>query len=284
MHALTTEQISELIGRNFYDVFKPIANSETALETAMKRLENGAEPEDIFDECNFNEYYNSGLMPVCLHKKCNILDDRKLLLKQWFDNIVISLDEEFSHISILVELGNKWNIISLNDGETLEYNQWFDRINIDYNSGYNVVELNGKCNFIDSQGNYLSNQWFNNVNFFHEGYARVKLNDKWNLIDEQGNYLFKQWFDIVDNFYEGYAKVKLNSKYNFIDIQGNYLSKQWFDSAYKFKKDGYASVELNDEWNLIDRQGNYLYKTWVDFLQLRSDKPRIKKATKISQE
>lgn len=197
MHALTTEQISDLIGRNFYDVFKPNNNSETALEITMKRLENGEDPEYIFDECDFSEYYNSGLMPVCLHKKWNILDDRKLLLKHWFDNIVIYLDEEFSHISVLVELGGKWNIISLYDGETLEYNQWFDRISIDHNSGYNVVRLNGKYNFIDEHGNYLSKQWFDNAyNFKENGYASVKLNGRWNFIDRQGNYLYDTWVDL----------------------------------------------------------------------------------------
>ena len=120
------------------------------------------------------------------------------------------------------------------------------------------VRLNGKWNFIDTQGKLVSpNQWFDAISDFYDGYVRVELNGKWNLIDTQGNLISpSQWFDDVYNFFNRYAKVRLNNKYNFIDTQGKLLfPNQWFDDVDDFY-DGYANVELNGKWYTIDTKGN----------------------------
>ena len=68
------------------------------------------------------------------------------------------------------------------------------------------------------------NQWFDGFGNFSDGYAPVKLNGKWNFIDTQGKLVSpNQWFDDVGDFYDGYAKVELNGKWNFIDTQGNII-------------------------------------------------------------
>ena len=53
--------------------------------------------------------------------------------------------------------------------------------------GFAGVRLNGKWNFINTNGQLLSNQWFDDVYSFDDGFADVKLNGKWNLIDAKGN-------------------------------------------------------------------------------------------------
>ena len=71
-------------------------------------------------------------------------------------------------------------------------------------------------------------------------FAQVMLNGKWNLIDTNGNFLSKQWFDEIYGFKNGIALVELNNKWNFIDANGNFLSEQWFDSSYdaiRFRKE-----------------------------------------------
>ena len=56
------------------------------------------------------------------------------------------------------------------------------------------------------------------------GYAKIELNGKWNFIDTQGKLVSPNlWFDGIDNFYNGYAKIELNGKWNFIDTQGNII-------------------------------------------------------------
>ena len=65
---------------------------------------------------------------------------------------------------------------------------------------------------------------------FSEDYARVKLINKWNFINKNGEFLSDKWFDWVEYFREGYAKVELNNKYNFINKNCEIMSDKWFDS------------------------------------------------------
>ena len=65
--------------------------------------------------------------------------------------------------------------------------------------GIAQVMLNGKCNFIDVNGNLLSQQWFDTMfSFDKNGLAVVVLNKKYNLIDTNGKLVSQQWFDSYD--------------------------------------------------------------------------------------
>lgn len=56
---------------------------------------------------------------------------------------------------------------------------------------------------------------------FNEGFAKVYLNGKYNFINTDGQLLLsKQCFDSVGNFNDGFAKVKLNGKWYFINTKG----------------------------------------------------------------
>ena len=191
---MSTEELSRLLGVNFYEVFKPstlFKDTSTLfkdrLEKAMSLAKNG----DFsgFDYISdFNEY---GIARVVLNNKCNLIDTNcNLLSQQWFDNIS-------------------------------DFNEY----------GISIVVLNNKCNLIDTNCNLLSQQWFNNIYSFNKnGLAKVKLNNKYNFIDVNGKLLYKQWFDYISDFENGIAKVILNNKYNFIDVNGKLVSQQWFDS------------------------------------------------------
>ena len=113
-------------------------------------------------------------------------------------------------------------------------------------------------NFINKQGELLSEQWFNWVGIFHKGFARVRREDNlYNFITKQGKILSEKWFECVGEFYEGFAIVQkiTNSLYNFIDTKGRILSGKWFSDAHSFK-DGLARVKrTNGEWAKIDKNG-----------------------------
>ena len=128
-----------------------------------------------------------------------------------------------------------------------------------FNEGFAVVTLNGKCNFINTEGQLLSHQWFGWIGSFYKGLARVELNDKYNFINTEGQLLSKWWVDCAYNFNEGFAVVKLNDKWNFINTEGQLLSHQWFDDARNFHR-GVAEVNLKNEWKLINSEGQLLPK------------------------
>ena len=105
----------------------------------------------------------------------------------------------------------------------------FDRIG-NFKEGFARVKLNGKCNYINTDGQFLSKEWFDRAYDFHEGLAIVRINGKWNFINTEGQLLSKQWFDGAYDFHEGFAKVYLNGKWNFINTEGQLLSKRWFNN------------------------------------------------------
>lgn len=133
-----------------------------------------------------------------------------------------------------------------------------------FREGFAAVRLNGKWNFIDTNNNLLSDQWFDDADYFHDGFACVRLNGKYNFMDTKGNFLSDQWFDYVNAFREGFAYVQLNNKCNFLDTKGNFLSDQWFNDVGLFRE-GFAAVRVNREMNYIDTKGNFLSDQWFDY-------------------
>ena len=48
------------------------------------------------------------------------------------------------------------------------------------------------------------------------------LGNKWNYINQEGDYLTNQWYDWAEPFSEGLAWVKLNGKWYIIYTDGNF--------------------------------------------------------------
>ena len=187
---MSTDELSRLLGVNFYEVFKPSTVLKEKLEKALSLAKKG-------DLSGFDDYigdFENGFAIVKLNRKWNFIrTDGNLLSKQWFDNVS-------------------------------DFNEY----------GISIVVLNEKCNLIDTNGNFLSKQWLDEIdNFNKNGIAIVKLNNKWNFIDTNGKLVSKQWFNWIDGFdRNGFSGVRLNNKFNFIDANGNLLSQQWFDSSF----------------------------------------------------
>ena len=269
---MDTKQISQVIGMNFYEVFKPNNKWKEMVENAMQRLRNGEDPYDVFDECD--DFYN-GFAVVCLNEKWNWLTEDGSLLSpdQWFDDC-----GDFENGFARVRLNGKDNWIKT-DGSFLvdkPISQWFDFCD-NFENGFARVKLNEKLNLIDTKGNLFRgdftsfDQWFDWCGNFENGFVKVKLNGKCNLIDAEGNPLWKkpidQWFDFCDNFENGFVRVKLNGKLNFIDTKGSLVWKkpidQWFDRCGYFDN-GLAAVKLNRKCNFIDTKGNLVWEKPID--------------------
>ena len=254
-NVMSTEELSRLLGVNFYEVFKPSTLFKDRLDKALSLAKNG-------DFSGFDKIYNfnkNGFARVELNKKYNFIDvNGNLLSKQWFDDI-----DNFDKNGLAkVMLKGKLNLIDING--KLVYQQWFDWIDNFNEDGFAKVRLNDKWNLIGTNGNFLSKQWFDWIYYSTNGFAKVKLNNKLNFIDVNCELLSKQWFDYVYNFDEnGIARVELNGRFNFIDINGNFISEQWFDDIDNFKN-GFAQVMLNGKLNWIDVNGNFISRQWFD--------------------
>ncbi len=171
--------------------------------------------------------------------------------------------DDFKDGFAAVKLNDKWNFINTN-GQFLSQ-QWFDGVDA-FNEGFAVVGLNDKCNFINTEGQLLSQQWFDWMGAFKKGFAMVHLNGEWNFINTEGKLLSMQWFDWTAEFNEGFAEVELNDKRNFINVEGQFLSKEWFDITRHFR-DGFAEVILNGKYNFINTEGRLVSQQWFDSMR-----------------
>ena len=172
------KQISEVIGMNFYQTFKPNNKWKDLLDNCMRRLANGEDPNDVFN--NVSGFHN-GFAAVELNEKWNFINTRgELLCNKWFDYC-----SDFNDGFAVVELNGKWNFINTH-GELL-CNEWFNNCGV-FSDGFAVVKLNGKYNFINTRGELLwkGNQWFDWCYSFDNGFAKVQLNGRVFMIDTKG--------------------------------------------------------------------------------------------------
>ena len=254
------EQLSDLLGVNFYSVFKPYTREELhakgviLFDEVQPMLDNGVSPTDIFE---FFGYFHDDYARVMLNNKWNFINiNNKLLSDTWYDSVY-----DFSNGYACVRLGDKWNLINRNN--KLLSDTWYDTV-YDFSNGYANVNLNGKWNLIDTNGKLISDMWFDAVYDFRNGYANVRLDDKYNFINQNGKLLSDTWFDAVYDFLNGYAKVKLDNKWNLIDTNGKLISDRWFDEVGGFH-DGYALVKLGNKYNFINQNGKYINNILYDY-------------------
>ena len=282
---MNTEQISHLIGMNFYDKFLPNGKWDEFISSAKERLANGENPEDIFD---YVDDFNEGVAIVETAEMYNFINtENQLISDKWFKE-VHCFNDGFAP----VKYRNKWYFIDGN-GKPIN-NSKYDYVETFFN-GFAPVKINNRWNFLNSEGKLVWNkpvdQWFDLVRYFNDGLAKVKWENRWNYINTEGKLISNQWYDkIADYFTSGTAPVKLNDKCNFINTKGQLLWNkpidQWFDEARDFWKFR-AAVKMNGKWNFIDLDGKLVWNKPVDqwFDEVNdfiNDFARVKSGTKFN--
>ena len=192
---ITPMQLSKLIGRNYYQVFKPYTKEElyakglVPTSDVQMLLDQGKKPNKIFSK----------------------------MLKSGIDGIlIVSLNEK------------KWNLFDASKNMIL-CSEWYDYVSGFKNGFAQVRRDDGKYNFIKPDGSILSSEWYKSTGNFHDGFALVQRDDlKWNFIKSDGSILCSEWYKTVSDFKKGVAKVqRYDGKYNFIKPDGTILYSEW---------------------------------------------------------
>ena len=262
--SMSAKEVSQVVGVNFYQVFKPNNKWNELLAEVKERLFNGEDPNDIFD---YVESFSEGFTRVELNKKWNFINtEGQLLSNPWYDFI----DDFYEGFYRVYKEGKGWNFLNT-EGQLLS-NQWFDGVDY-FSEGFARVYINDKCNFLNIEGQLLTNQWFDGVDIFKNGFAKVEIKGKgWNFINTEGQLLTNQWFDLVGKFFEGFASVKIKGKgYNYINTEGQLLNNQLYNNVSYFSE-GFGIVELEDKgFNFINTKGQYLTNQWFDYVENFND-------------
>ena len=253
--AFTPKQISEIIGRNFYETFKPNTKFTDAVTNALEQLKMGSRVEGIFDMARG---LSNGSFIVELLNKYNVLTPHNTFKYQkWFD-VIWSFSEGFA----MVKLNGKYSFINTKGELIGDGNLWFDFVT-DFNKGFAKVRLNEKTSFINTNGELIGNGnlWFDYVGSFDEGFAWVELNGEYSFINTNGELIGNGnlWFDNVWGFKKWFAKVELNGKYSFINTKGELIGdgNLWFDDVWDFKE-WFAKVRLNGKYSFINTNGELI--------------------------
>ena len=262
-HIMSKDELEDLLGVNFYDVFKPYSKEELkakgflSLDDVRELLANGTNPSDVFYEINYANANNWYI--VSLHKKYTLYNNKtnKIIdFNKWFDYI-----DYFNNGFAKVRLNNKWSFIDTNGKLIGDGKMWFDFAGGVYN-GFAKVNLDNKWSYIDTNGKLIGdgNMWFDGIINFNDGFAAVSRNNKWSYIDTNGKLIYdgNMWFDDALNFNDGFAAVSRNNKWSYIDTNGKLIGNgnMWFDYVLPFES-GFAPIRLNDKWLYIDTNGNF---------------------------
>ena len=262
---MTPMQLSKLIGRNYYQVFKPYTKEElyakglVPTSDVQMLLDKGKTPNKIF-----SKMLNSGIDGILIvslnEKKWNFFDVSKnmILCSEWYGYVECFYDD----FAVVRRGDGKWNFIKP-DGSVL-CDEWYDLV-YDFIDGFARVQRDdGKYNLIKSDGSVLCPEWYDYVGYFHDGFAQVRRDDwKWNFIKPDGSILCDEWYKDTYYFYDGFAQVRRDDlKWNFIKPDGSILCDEWYKDTYYFYN-GFARVQRDDwKWNFIKPDGSILCSEW----------------------
>ena len=223
---MTPMQLSKLIGRNYYQVFKPYTKEElyakglVPTSDVQMLLDQGKKPSEIF-----SKMLNSGIDGILIvslnENKWNLFDVSKnmILCSEWYGYVGYFHDG----LAVVRRGDDKWNFIKP-DGSVL-CDEWYDLV-YDFENGFAVVRRgDGKWNFIKSDGSILSSEWYKSTDYFYNGFARVQRDDlKWNFIKTDGSILCSEWYKTVSDFKKGVAKVqRYDGQFFYIDTKGEII-------------------------------------------------------------
>lgn len=114
------------------------------------------------------------------------------------------------------------------------------------------VEKLGYYYLIDSKGNLITDQKFQNADVFNSsGYAAVELDGRWGFIDADGTIRIEPQFEDAKSFSNGLAAVKKGNAWGYIDESGNMVIPALFEGAMDFNSSGAAYVQEYGTWKLI---------------------------------
>ena len=107
---MTIEQLEDVIGRNFYQIFRPYTRDElhakgvVLFDEVQELLNDGKKPEEIFNKVG---NFGNGFARVILNNKCNFINtNNQLLSDTWFDKC-----GDFYDGFARVRLNDKYNFI-----------------------------------------------------------------------------------------------------------------------------------------------------------------------------
>jgi hypothetical protein len=256
-----TKEISNVIGQNFYDVFKPNNRFKNGVEAIERQLAQGQDPRDVFWETH-NDFNTGGYIVMYMDQYNWVDANNQLRSDKWYDYI-----SRCNGFYIVRTNGRKRNVFNTNLQPV--FDKWLDKL--DWGIGSQIIiGLDNKVAIAEPNGHMVVNEWFEVIlkfrwNYYDTEFYWVKnLTDgKKNLITQDGKYVSDIWLDVINWPEKQWVKVIANEKFNLMNIKGEYLFEQWMDYASDMTHN-YVSIGMNGKYNVADNNGHIISATWFD--------------------
>lgn len=256
-----TKEISNVIGQNFYDVFKPNNRFKNGVEAIERQLAQGQDPRDVFWETR-NDFNTGGYIVMYMDQYNWVDANNQLRSDKWYDYI-----NRCNGFYIVRTNGRKRNVFNM-DLQPV-FDKWLDKL--DWGIGSQIIiGLDNKVAIAEPNGHMVVNEWFEVIlkfrwNYYDTEFYWVKnLTDgKKNLITQDGKYVSDIWLDVINWPEKQWVKVIANEKFNLMNIKGEYLFEQWTDYASDMTHN-YVCIGMNGKYNVADNNGHIISATWFD--------------------
>lgn len=129
--------------------------------------------------------------------------------------------------------------------------------------GVATVSIDGKFSYIDKKGRSITEEWCQDVGLFSESRGAVQQNNKWGYINQSGELVIQPQFEEVKSFIGIRAAVKLANKWGFIDKSGHMVVKSQYDQVEDYSE-GMAAVQLDEKWGFVNSDGNLITELEYD--------------------
>lgn len=262
-HVMNTQQISEVINMNFYEVFKPNTKWEDSFAEMKQGLASGKELHQLFE---YVSVVSEGLTKVKWGGNYNFIDkNRQFISDNWFD-----MATDFANGLAAVRNGHDWKIINTN-GEYITEESF---MNIQWRNedheweAINVQRFDRLWYLLNNKGQVISKFGWEEIDHFSEGWARVKYNGQFTYINQRNELINNQWYVEANPFHNGFACVFRPSKgWNYLTTDGkHFLPDNYADYLRNFRKDGRAFIRVNGKWGLITNEQEILCDPMFDYV------------------
>ena len=101
------------------------------------------------------------------------------------------------------------------------------------------VKLEGKYGFVNSNGQLIIANRYDDIQLFSEGLAAYQLNGKWGFLNEQEQLVVQPYYDEVLPFNQNVAAVRDGTQWGLIDQNGNIIEKIKYSKLLRTKEGKY---------------------------------------------
>lgn len=271
------EQIEEVVGGNFEELFIPNPDDEKELFSSIDKFSRGESVYRAFEDAKSANFTTSDGEHVYIvrHKnKQNIIYKNKLLFDGWFDGVDdASGERSYGFNCLIVYRNDKFNIIKP-DLKFL-FRSWVDYIGMPEDGFMQLIIRNKEYNYIKPDLTLLLSENFTWAGSFDPTTHFAPIgkgdwpNNKMNLINHNGEPISDLWFDDVNSFHDyknlSYAVVKLNGVKNCIGKDGKLLFNEWHRDIGTYRYGNMLVEDVDDVGGIYIRVFNPERGVWFNY-------------------